>query len=321
MPGWLSRSRRAAEFVKRVREHGVRTVVNLRGCCSEFDWYRGEARATCDLDIAQEDVTFSANRLPPPDELRQLVDVIDRAEYPLIVHCRQGVDRTGLAAGVILLLTTDTPLSRARGQLGLRYGHVAVGPTRAMTQFFDLYERWLAVQGTSHSRDAFRRWAIYEYCPGRCRGSLEWLDDLRSSVVGLCEAGRGSMSRDSCDPRPASQRPATEIQVTAGEPMALHLRARNLSPEVWRLLPGTGTGVHVRFMVFDEALTIVQVERAGLFKAEVAPGDSIDLTLAVAPLRPGNYRLVADLLDGPQWSFSQYGMEPLTLDIHVTSHE
>jgi hypothetical protein len=27
---------------------------------------------------------------------------------------------------------------------------------------------------------------------------------------------------------------------------------------------------------------------------------------------------VADLLDGQQSSFSQYGMEPLTLDLHVT---
>src|SRR5262245_210488 len=118
MPGWLSKSRRAAawlvrglllvsvavvgfevyriyfagnwrtilsgrvyrcaqlnhdEFVDRIRKHGIRTVVNLRGCCCELDWYRDEARATAELDIAQEDVTFSANRLPPPDELHRLV--------------------------------------------------------------------------------------------------------------------------------------------------------------------------------------------------------------------------------------------------------
>jgi hypothetical protein len=280
------------EFVKRIREHDIRTVVNLRGCCSDFDWYLGEARATSEQDIAQEDITLSANRLPPPDELRHLVEVIDRAEYPIVIHCRQGVDRTGLAAGVILLLTTDTPYPDARAQLGLRYGHVAFGPTRAMTQFFDLYERWLTARGMSHTRETFRRWAVYEYCPGRCRGTLEWL------------------------------KPATGIESAVGEPIALQVRARNLSPEIWRLLPGTGIGVHVRFMIFDEALTVVQVERAGLFRAEVAPGESIDLTLAVGPLsRPGKYRLVADLLDGQQYSFSQYGMEPLTLDLHVTSHE
>jgi Tyrosine phosphatase family len=284
--------------VNRIRTHGIRTVVNLRGCCADFDWYLDEARATCDQDIAQEDITLSANRLPPPDELRRLIDVIDRAEYPLVIHCRQGVDRTGLAAVAILLLTTDTPYAEARKQLGLRYGHVPFGPTRAMTRFFELYEQWLTAHGIAHTRQAFRQWAYHEYCPGRCRGSLELLEPVTASGA------------------------AREIEFPAGEALAVRVRATNLSPEVWRLRPGTGTGVHVRFMVFDQALTVVQVERAGLFAADVSPGGTIDLTLAVAPLhRPGTYRFVADLLDGQQFSFSQYGMEPLTLDLDVTSRE
>jgi protein tyrosine phosphatase (PTP) superfamily phosphohydrolase (DUF442 family) len=319
LPGRVYRSAQLShdEFVKRIREHGIRTVINLRGCCADFDWYLGEARATSELDIAQEDVTFSANRLPPPDELRHLVEVIDRTEYPLIIHCRQGVDRTGLAAAVILLLTTDTSYADARQQLGLRYGHIAIGPTRAMTQFFDLYERWLAARAMNHSRDAFRQWAVHEYCPGRCQGSLEFLEPAHDFVA----AGFSPRDSHSRGLKPAATEVPFQLEIAAGEPFALHVRAKNLSPEVWRLLPGTGTGVHVRFMVFDEALTVVQVERAGLFRADVLPGGSVDLTLAVAPLRKGKYRLVADLLDGQQYAFSQYGMEPLTLDIHVTSDD
>jgi protein tyrosine phosphatase (PTP) superfamily phosphohydrolase (DUF442 family) len=277
------------QLVDRVRTHGIRTVVNLRGCCPDFDWYLGEARATSDLDVCQEDVTLSATRLPPADELRRLVEVIDRAEYPLLIHCRQGVDRTGLAAVAVLLLSTDMPYAEARSQLGLRYGHVRVGPTRAMTQFFALYERWLAARGLEHSRAAFRRWACDEYCPGRCRGSLELLDPVRP---------------------------------VAGEPLAVRVRARNLAPEPWALRPGTGTGVHVRFVVYDEAVAPVQVGRSGLFAADVLPGGAVDLTLAVAALpRAGTFRLVADLLDGQQASFSQFGMEPLTLELRVPSRE
>jgi protein tyrosine phosphatase (PTP) superfamily phosphohydrolase (DUF442 family) len=315
LPGRVYRSAQLShdEFVTRIREHGIRTVVNLRGCCSDFDWYRDEARATAELDIAQEDVTLSATRLPPPDELRRLVEVIDRAEYPFIIHCRQGVDRTGLAAAVILLLTTDSSLADARGQLGLRYGHVAFGPTRAMTQFFDLYERWLAARGMSHSRDAFRQWAVHEYCPGRCRGSLELIETGDSQVDTRHETRDTRTEPNSCL--------VSRVSCPAFYPLALQVRARNLSPEVWRLLPGSGTGVHVRFLVFDEALRVVQLERAGLFNAEIPPGGTADLTLAVAALPPGEYRLVADLLDGQQSSFSQYGMEPLTLDLHVTAHK
>ena len=151
-----------------VRAHGIRTVINLRGCCDGFDWYTAECRATHDLDVCQEDVTFSAGRLPPPDELRRLVDVLDHTEPPIVIHCRQGVDRTGLTAAVALLLYTDTGLTEARRQLSFRYSHVSLGRTTAMLRFFDLYAEWLA--GRPHSPDLFRRWATTEYCPGPERG-------------------------------------------------------------------------------------------------------------------------------------------------------
>jgi protein tyrosine phosphatase (PTP) superfamily phosphohydrolase (DUF442 family) len=315
LPGRVYRSAQLShdEFVTRIREHGIRTVVNLRGCCSDFDWYRDEARATAELDIAQEDVTLSATRLPPPDELRRLVEVVDRAEYPFIIHCRQGVDRTGLAAAVILLLATDSSYADARGQLGLRYGHVAFGPTRAMTQFFDLYDRWLEAHGICHSRDAFRQWAVHEYCPGRCCGSLKLIE-------AVSQIDTRHVTRDTII-EPSTSSLESRVSCLAFYPLALQVRARNLSPEVWRLRPGSGTGVHIRFLVFDEAFRVVQLDRAGLFNAEIPPGGTVELTLAVAPLPPGEYRLVADLLDGQQSSFSQYGMEPLTLDLHVTAHK
>ncbi|HZT80009.1 MAG TPA: hypothetical protein VFA26_07305, partial [Gemmataceae bacterium] len=56
-----------------IRAYGIRTVVNLRGCCSSFDWYLDECRASADLDVCQEDLCFSAGRLPAVAELRRLV--------------------------------------------------------------------------------------------------------------------------------------------------------------------------------------------------------------------------------------------------------
>src|SRR5687767_8271852 len=39
LPGRVYRSAHLShdEFVTRIREHGIRTVVNLRGCCSDFE--------------------------------------------------------------------------------------------------------------------------------------------------------------------------------------------------------------------------------------------------------------------------------------------
>src|SRR5205823_11839393 len=116
LPGFAYRSAQLSPDQLRAaaRRVGVRTVVNLRGTSPDFDWYLDESRATRDADVAQEDVTLSAHRLPAPDELRRLVEVIDHAEYPLLLHCRQGVDRTGLAAALVLLLHTDATPAQAR---------------------------------------------------------------------------------------------------------------------------------------------------------------------------------------------------------------
>jgi protein tyrosine phosphatase (PTP) superfamily phosphohydrolase (DUF442 family) len=269
-----------------IRRSGIRTVVNLRGTSPDFDWYLGESRATRDADIDQEDITFSAYRLPSPDELRRLIDVFDHAEYPLLLHCRQGVDRTGLASALLLLLKTDSTPAEARKQLGPRYGHVPIGPTWCMLQCLDLYESWLKEQGRPHSPDALREWADHDYCPSHLRGRLELL-----------------------------QMPPP---LRAGEPAAIRVRATNTSPLPWHMHPGTETGIHVRFIVFDPDHKNVYVGRAGQFEATVPPGESVDLTLALPPLFvPGPHWLWADLADGNHCSFSQFGNAPLELALTV----
>jgi protein tyrosine/serine phosphatase len=269
-----------------VHQYGIHTVVNLRGTSPDFDWYLGESRATCDADVGQEDITLSAYRLPAPDELRRLVDVIDHAEYPLLFHCRQGVDRTGLAASVLLLLRTDATPAEARRQLGLRFGHIPIGPTACMLQFMDLYESWLQRVGRPHSPDALREWADHGYCPSYLRGRLELIEPPNGPKV--------------------------------GSPAAIRIRAINTSPEPWHFHPGTETGVHVRFLVFDPNWKLVQIGRAGQFEATVPPGESLDLTLALnPPANPGRYLVTADLADSNRFSFSQFGSQPLELAVSV----
>jgi hypothetical protein len=286
IPGQVYRSAQLSydQLLDSARANGIRTVVNLRGTCPEFDWYLAESRATRDVDIGQEDITLCACRLPAPDELRRLVEVIDYAEYPLLFHCRQGVDRTGLAATLALLLRTDATPAEARRQLSLRYGHVSIGPTWCMLRFFDLYDAWLQRQDRTHTPAAMREWADGGYCPDYLRGRLELID-------------------------PPS--------LKSGAPAAVRIRAVNTSPEPWHLHPGTETGVHVRFQVFSPDAKEVLAGRAGQFEATVPPGGSVDLTLALPAIRPGRYAVRAELIDANRFAFSQFGNPPLEFALTV----
>jgi protein tyrosine phosphatase (PTP) superfamily phosphohydrolase (DUF442 family) len=275
-----------ADLERLIAAHGIRTVVNLRGCCSTFPWYLDECRASQHLDIAHEDIFFSAGRVPPTHEVRRLIDVLDRAEYPLLLHCRRGADRTGLAAAVVALLYTDASLGQARRQLGLRYGHVAIGRPGNLDHFFDLYADWLRERGLEHAPGVFRRWATREYTAGAYSAAITPLD--------------------------------VPAVVRRGEPFAVRVRVRNTGNAGWRLRPAANAGVHLAYMLWDAHGRQLGTGRAGLFDADVAPGASIDLTLSLPPLeQAGNYRLLVDMTDEQQCWFYQAGSEPLEEELQA----
>lgn len=248
------------EFLKRNR---IRTVVNLRGHCPSFEWYRDEASACAALGVSQEDITLSANRLPPPTELRRLIEVFDHTEYPIVFHCKQGADRTGLASAIVLLLFTDATIDRAKKELWPHRGHFPVARTLAMDDFFERYEAWLG--GVAHSPDLFRDWALNHYSPGPAVAELTLLTPVQASL------------------------PA--------QPFALTLRAINRSKDDWRFTPGTTAGLHLQYRLYDSSGAMVYDDAAGLVRKVIPPGESIDLLMAFPKLKPGTYTLRADMAD------------------------
>ncbi|MGH7221996.1 MAG: tyrosine-protein phosphatase, partial [Gemmataceae bacterium] len=119
----------AAALEQFIHDKHIHTVINLRGCCDPEAWYLDEGRVTLRNNVSLEDFSFSAGRLPSVVTLRQLLEVIDRSEYPILFHCHKGADRTGMASAIALLLRTETTVEEARQQLGFRYGHLPVGRT------------------------------------------------------------------------------------------------------------------------------------------------------------------------------------------------
>jgi hypothetical protein len=279
----------AAALEHFIRDKHIRTVVNLRGCCDPESWYLDEGRVTLRNDVSLEDLGFSACRLPSTVTLRQLLDVIDKSDYPILFHCHKGSDRTGMASALALLLRTDTPLEEARQQLGFRYGHLPLGRTVYIDQFFDLYQEWLTGGGLTHSPANLRHWIEEEYCPGECRSRLELLD-------------------------PCSQ----PIHLRSPMPTALRVRCHNTSIKPWRLHPGHTSGTHLIFVLTNDKDQRVANGKSGLFHAVVPPGEFIDLTVILPGLtQPGRYELRLDMEEEQHAFFLQTGSQPLICAVEV----
>ena len=270
----------------------IRTVVNLRGIDISNAWYQTEARVNHQLGVSQEDIVLSANRLPPPSEIAQLIEVFDRTDYPILIHCKAGADRTGLASVIYQLLYTDATFDEAMGELGPWHGHIRFGSTRAMDQFLAMYETWL--QGETHSPDRFRDWALHHYQPGVARSDILFLDKVPNPI----------------DP---------------DKPFGIRVQVTNHSALPWPMTPGDYSGVHLAVLVANSQMEAVYRGKAGLLRQTVEPGESIILKVAVPPLKvPGKYALVLQMTDAQgasvpirSTSFVQFGDATALADIVV----
>ncbi|EPR43084.1 protein tyrosine/serine phosphatase [Desulfovibrio sp. X2] len=120
-----------------VRAFGIRTVVNLRGGQRGAAWYDEEVATCRALGVGHVDIALSATSAPAPAKLRRLLSIFRSAPRPILVHCKSGADRSGLAAALWKLVIDGESAKSAARQLSLRYGHMPLGPTQAMDRCLD----------------------------------------------------------------------------------------------------------------------------------------------------------------------------------------
>ena len=70
-----------------------------------------------------------------------MVQTLDTAEYPMLIHCQWGAERTGLVSAIAELLRPGSTLDAARAQFSIRYLFVRLGDGKVMAEHLDQYER------------------------------------------------------------------------------------------------------------------------------------------------------------------------------------
>lgn len=148
LPGKLYRSaqvtpERLAEYQEAV---GIRSVVNLRGQNSGSSWYDEEVKASGSLGIAHFDFRMSASRHLSQEQASELVALLRSVPKPVLIHCKAGADRSGLASALYLAAISHADEPAAERQISIRYGHVGIpylSATYAMDESWETLEPWL----------------------------------------------------------------------------------------------------------------------------------------------------------------------------------
>jgi len=136
------------ELQEVVRDHGIRSILNLRGDHRGQSWYDDEIAASEQLGVAHFDYGLSSKRVVTAKQMAELLQIIDNAPKPLLVHCKSGADRAGLVSALYRFAEEGTSAGEAAKQLSLVYGHFPylMSRTRAMDDSF-----WAFVGDTAPS--------------------------------------------------------------------------------------------------------------------------------------------------------------------------
>lgn len=143
--------------LEKYRDLGVKTIVNLRGK-SPYSQYLLEKEACADLGLRLVNVKFSAHKAPRRKRIRKLLRIFETFETPMLLHCKSGADRTGLAAVIYMMVVKNATFQEASQQLHWRYLHFRWSTTGVLDYFFEQYE--MAYQETGIS---FVDWVMTSY--------------------------------------------------------------------------------------------------------------------------------------------------------------
>lgn len=128
----------APHHISMMARRGIKTVINLRGDqTAGTRWL--EERACAKHGIKLLNVRLRSRAAPTRQELWSIRDVLNEAQYPILVHCKSGADRAGLMSVLIRHEREGVPIEAAVDQLSWRYGHVRQAQTGVLDAVFERY--------------------------------------------------------------------------------------------------------------------------------------------------------------------------------------
>lgn len=122
-----------------IDQYGIRTVINLRGHNPGKEWYEQEVQACDAAGVTLVNIPMSSRSLPEPDLLEAIVQALEDSEYPILMHCESGSDRTGAVSGLYRLVVLGQDRQEALAELSPQYWHFR-NQKPCMDKLVEIYE-------------------------------------------------------------------------------------------------------------------------------------------------------------------------------------
>ena len=169
--GMLRENQPSPERIALFASEGIKTVLNLRGT-SPKGYYLLEKEACEKHGITLIDFRVYSRDVHTVEKIKAARDVFESLEYPAVMHCKSGADRTGFM-GVLYrhFHMGDTIKQALERELTLKKLHVRQGKTGMLDFFFEDYLRYAEEHDMS-----FMEWveSVYDPADVKARFIEQW---------------------------------------------------------------------------------------------------------------------------------------------------
>jgi len=125
----------------RIKDVGIKSVLNLLGENQGQEWYGAEVAISNSHGIEHINYRMSSRKLLNLDQMHEVLQIIENAPKPILIHCNAGADRTGLVSA-LYLANKGGKLEKVQDALSIRYGHLPIfhwAETIAMDKSLSLF--------------------------------------------------------------------------------------------------------------------------------------------------------------------------------------
>jgi protein tyrosine/serine phosphatase len=167
------------ERIAVLAKQGIRTILNLRGV-SEKGYYLLEKEACEHHEITLVDFRMYSRDTPKKEKIYALKALFEEMQYPCLMHCKSGADRTGITGVLYKHFHLGVPIAQAVEQLKFKYLHVKAGKTGMLDFFFDDYLEYAKTGDLS-----FIDWVdqIYDPADVKARFMAGWVGTFISEKI------------------------------------------------------------------------------------------------------------------------------------------
>ena len=135
-------------MLENFKKKGIKTIINLRGeRDNSINFFEKNICEKLGLNLIEFKLLSRA--APSKVQIHNAKQIFKNINYPALMHCKSGADRTGIMSVLYLIFHKQMDVKVALSELSIKYLHIKISKSGILDAFFEKYLLYIRQGGKS----------------------------------------------------------------------------------------------------------------------------------------------------------------------------